>query len=327
MRIRRLESPADAELRRHEWRRIMDRYLLPLIFLIAATLPVLDAQAQEKAANGSPVSFLDRLAGRSEDFTDLKQQRRKLNNEIARGDRDMRLMDSQIERLSKELEDAPTLLNRLDQEVKQIDTILAEKSAAAAKPSARNGGALSAQAMARFQSEREYLASLPSEELRSRKADREQRSKEIGDRIRRLGLLRDEHRSKRDELEAKQAQLVDLEDRIAVALNVGTNQYIYRTLVSAIFAVIVFYLVSRFFSVVQDDPDVKKSIFSGEAGIQFITLFSIVIAVILFGILEILGANELSALLGGLSGYILGKTSSKGSAQPAPAPRMAPDPI
>jgi hypothetical protein len=36
-------------------------------------------------------------------------------------------------------------------------------------------------------------------------------------------------------------------------------------------------------------------------------MFAIVIAVILFGIINILESKELSALLGGLSGYILGR--------------------
>jgi hypothetical protein len=62
-----------------------------------------------------------------------------------------------------------------------------------------------------------------------------------------------------------------------------------------------------FFWIAFSNDEVKKAIFSNEAGIQFITMFSIVIAVILFGIIGILESKELSALLGGLSGYILGK--------------------
>jgi hypothetical protein len=54
------------------------------------------------------------------------------------------------------------------------------------------------------------------------------------------------------------------------------------------------------------DDKVRQEIFSGQAGIQFITLLSLVIAIILFGITGILEGKELSALLGGLAGYILG---------------------
>jgi hypothetical protein len=57
----------------------------------------------------------------------------------------------------------------------------------------------------------------------------------------------------------------------------------------------------------------RTTIFSRESGIQFITLFSLVIAIILFGILEILHDKELAALLGGLSGYILGRVSDRAS--------------
>ena len=62
----------------------------------------------------------------------------------------------------------------------------------------------------------------------------------------------------------------------------------------------------------------RRAIYSGETGIQFLTLFSVVIAIILFGIINILEGKELAALLGGLSGYILGRTSQKSA--PAAAP-------
>jgi hypothetical protein len=95
-------------------------------------------------------------------------------------------------------------------------------------------------------------------------------------------------------------------------MNNSEKEYIYRGVVSLIFAAIVFWLIMKFYKVIGEDSSVKRSVFGGDSGIQFITLFSIVIAVILFGILDILGANELSALLGGLSGYILGKSSASG---------------
>lgn len=55
-----------------------------------------------------------------------------------------------------------------------------------------------------------------------------------------------------------------------------------------------------------------RQIFAGQAGIQFVTLFSLVIAIILFGIITILEGKELAALLGGLSGYILGRATPTG---------------
>lgn len=49
---------------------------------------------------------------------------------------------------------------------------------------------------------------------------------------------------------------------------------------------------------------------------QFVTLFSLVIAIVLFGVLKILDGRELAALLGGLSGYILGRGSRSERAPP-----------
>jgi hypothetical protein len=284
------------------------RILILLGLLLSLTT---GAEAQDKQATTSSASFLGKIFGKSEDFVDLKKQRRQLNNEINKGERDLRTIDTQIEQLTKELEEAPQTLVRLDQEVRLIDAALQVREG---KESSKVKFASSIDpptSLSAIRTEREFIFSLTADDLKGRKIDREQRRKEIGDRTLRLSNLKDEARKKRDDLDSRQSTLVELEDRIGVALNVATNQYIYRTLVSAIFAAIVFYLVSRFFRVVQDNEEVKKDIFGGDAGIQFITLFSIVIAVILFGILEILGANELSALLGGLSGYILGKTTKK----------------
>jgi hypothetical protein len=49
---------------------------------------------------------------------------------------------------------------------------------------------------------------------------------------------------------------------------------------------------------------------------QFVTLFSLVIAIVLFDVLKILDGRELAALLGGLSGYILGRGSRSERAPP-----------
>jgi hypothetical protein len=106
----------------------------------------------------------------------------------------------------------------------------------------------------------------------------------------------------------------------------------FRTQTSMIFSALVGLVIVGFFYIVRSDARVVFSIFSNESGIQFITLFSIVIAVILFGIIGVLEGKELSALLGGLSGYILGRTSADmrrptptGPVNPAPpAPQPAP---
>lgn len=55
-----------------------------------------------------------------------------------------------------------------------------------------------------------------------------------------------------------------------------------------------------------------SDILRDDRGLQFITLFSLVIAITLFGLLNILEGKELAALLGGLSGYILGRSNLGG---------------
>jgi hypothetical protein len=59
------------------------------------------------------------------------------------------------------------------------------------------------------------------------------------------------------------------------------------------------------------DDKVRQAMFSGQSGIQYVTLFSLVIAIIVFGLTAILEGKELSALLGGLAGYILRRTTSE----------------
>jgi presenilin-like A22 family membrane protease len=76
------------------------------------------------------------------------------------------------------------------------------------------------------------------------------------------------------------------------------------------FAFIVALVIIGFFVVAFKDEKVRQEIFAGQAGIQFITLFSLVIAIILFGITGVLEGKELSALLGGLAGYILGRSAT-----------------
>lgn len=292
---------------------MLGRIFLFFAFAFFANL----AGAQDRVPGDSTASFLGKIFGKQEDFAELKKLRRSLVAEITRLERDLKAMESQAEQLTLQLEDAPSELARLNGQLRLLERLLVETQSSGAQANAPStvvrptATEKLAAAADRFRSEAEFLASRPPDELRSRKTDLEQRVKDISDKQQRLTSTKDDQRKKRDELEHGQARLVELEDRISVSLSTATNQYIYRTVVSLIFAGIVAYLVSQFFSLVRQNEEIKINIFSGDTGIQFITLFSIVIAVILFGILEILGANELSALLGGLSGYILGKSSSK----------------
>lgn len=93
----------------------------------------------------------------------------------------------------------------------------------------------------------------------------------------------------------------------------------FRKSVSYVFACLIFAVILGFFTIAFKDPKVRLQVFTGDNGIQFVTLFSLVIAIILFGIMKVLEGKELSALLGGLSGYILGRSRTNPS-QPAPQP-------
>jgi hypothetical protein len=96
----------------------------------------------------------------------------------------------------------------------------------------------------------------------------------------------------------------------------------FKAQVSLYGAAIVTIVVVGFFWTASRSHYVIVRIFGGQEGLQFITLFSLVIAIILFGVPGVLEGKELSALLGGLAGYILGRSggSSTGAAQPDGVP-------
>jgi len=113
-----------------------------------------------------------------------------------------------------------------------------------------------------------------------------------------------------DVFEKKQLK-ASIEDKIQDLLNPDTAKQRFKSTVSIVFAALVGTVICGFFVIAFRDERVRQAIFSGQAGIQFVTLFSLVIAIILFGITSILEAKELAALLGGLSGYILGRVTAE----------------
>jgi hypothetical protein len=121
-----------------------------------------------------------------------------------------------------------------------------------------------------------------------------------------------------DRLPAKQKELENLENQ-ASKLQYRLSQMLspeqqFKKIMSIAFAVLISLVIIGFFVLAGTDEKVRHTIFSGQAGIQFLTLFSLVIAIILFGITGILEGKELAALLGGLSGYILGRGTGKTAA-------------
>jgi hypothetical protein len=102
-----------------------------------------------------------------------------------------------------------------------------------------------------------------------------------------------------------------IDDRINQLLSVDQMEGRYKLWLSAAFAGLIGVVIVGFFLLAKADKRVRRQIFAGDAGLQFVTLFALVIAIILFGIIGILEGRELSALLGGISGYILGRSSNK----------------
>lgn len=120
--------------------------------------------------------------------------------------------------------------------------------------------------------------------------------------------------TQRKKVELLQENYTEKQNALSIVENQINNMMIpelarqnFMKMVSVIFSVMIIALIAGFFWMTKIDSFIRRTIFGGESGIQFITLFSIVIAIILFGITGTLEGKELSALLGGISGYILGR--------------------
>lgn len=111
-----------------------------------------------------------------------------------------------------------------------------------------------------------------------------------------------------------------VDDRIDQLLSIDKTEGEYKLWLSIAFAVLIGVVIGGFFWLARMDQVVRQQIFSGDAGLQFVTLFALVIAIILFGIVGILEGRELAALLGGISGYILGRSTSTLGGKNAPPP-------
>lgn len=107
--------------------------------------------------------------------------------------------------------------------------------------------------------------------------------------------------------------------QIANFLNIEEERNKFRTMISIAFCVLVAIVIVGFYFIAFKKEEIAESIFAGEKGIQFVTIFLIVIAIILFGIMGILEGKELSALLGGLSGYILGRVGTAAAHEKKPS--------
>nr|WP_136249805.1 hypothetical protein [Ningiella ruwaisensis] len=104
------------------------------------------------------------------------------------------------------------------------------------------------------------------------------------------------------------AEAVEL--KLGNLFNLEKERNSFRMMTSIAFVALVAIVIIGFYVIALKKENIAESIFAGEKGIQFVTIFLIVISIILFGIMGVLESKELSALLGGLSGYILGRVSN-----------------
>jgi uncharacterized integral membrane protein len=125
-----------------------------------------------------------------------------------------------------------------------------------------------------------------------------------------------------------EASINKIDEKFVSKINDNRTKDFYTATTTAVFGLAVIVVIIFFFRLANNDS-VRLALFQNDSGLQFVTLFSIVIAIILFGVLRILEGRELAALLGGLSGYILGRGSiskqgpSRDGSTPANAPTGA----
>lgn len=111
-----------------------------------------------------------------------------------------------------------------------------------------------------------------------------------------------------ESLEGVQYDIFQCEQALNASLSPEFQQQTFRIWTSMTFSILIAILLFIFFFIMyrRSDRTLARNLLS-ETGLQFITIFVLIIAIILFGILNILGGSELAAILSGISGYILGK--------------------
>ena len=139
--------------------------------------------------------------------------------------------------------------------------------------------------------------------------------REVKEKIEALIEIKDEFKKKSDRLNQQKISIENImqdirncQNQIDTALDPENRKQLFKTTMSSYFVILIGILLVAFFYIVykKSDHSLSKDLLSGY-GLQFITLFVLIIAIILFGILDILKGSELAAMLSGISGYILGK--------------------
>ncbi len=114
-------------------------------------------------------------------------------------------------------------------------------------------------------------------------------------------------------IESLQQDIFQAEQAIFGSLSPEFRDQDFRIWISLTFSGLIAVLLLAFFWIIYRRSDISlPSLMLGSSGLQFITVFILIIAIILFGILKVLGGSELAAILSGISGYILGKGNTAG---------------
>lgn len=114
------------------------------------------------------------------------------------------------------------------------------------------------------------------------------------------------------------------QEQIDISLAPEYKEQEFRKNISIGFITLLGLLLIVFVAVVFRSEKNIADYFFSDTGLQFITIFVLIIAIILFGILKILEGRELAAILSGIAGYILGKSKSGSNGQNQ-APPAKPD--
>lgn len=206
------------------------------------------------------------------DFRPLFDERERLQDELQN-------LEDEIDRLADLLRDARKPQD-LELAVKEFEKQIADES--------KKGAAADLQVI------ETYKNSLESTQLELKDAKREPELKQ-----------------KKEDRVRKKQRLSQIDQKIAMLTDDKRDMSTFRAISTGAFSLLVAVVVGGFYLIAWFKDGIAAKIFSGEMGMQFVTLFLIVIAIILFGIMGTLEGRELAALLGGLSGYILGKASAK----------------
>jgi hypothetical protein len=267
------------------------RYALTVIstilFLFACTIAV-SAQTPEPTAGDSPDVKTD--LSNVKDFRPLFEERERLIAEISKLDRDIDNLQAEVLTLRP--------ISVLKKNIEKADAVLATLN-------------------------KQVTATPADEKLISDIKLEEDLKAQLNDDIVTTNTSKKTSATWLKDKEDKRRRLFSVEQKIASLFDASRDVNQFRSNATYTFGILVFIVVGGFYVIAWYKHGVAETIFAGELGMQFITLFLIVIAIILFGIMGTLEGKELAALLGGLSGYILGRAgTSKRSEAPPTDPKQ-----